>query len=165
MGPLAAVSPETDRAVRPVLCSQQGIITFPCGAPALQQLSNIDGRDWHLIASTNSCRMADTKCARWADTAQAQTQRNTTHKHCAEERAHINTQRRFFLFAPINSRLLFAFHTVLREECIIRAKRSSKMCALISWCRLIPRPVNSISYIQMWRGTQRGKMWALLSVI
>lgn len=44
-GPLAAVSPETDRAVKPVLCGQQGIITFPHGAPPPQQLSHIQGRD------------------------------------------------------------------------------------------------------------------------
>ncbi len=43
-GPLAAVSPETDREVKPVLCGQQGIITFPCGAPAPQQLSHIEER-------------------------------------------------------------------------------------------------------------------------
>lgn len=30
-GPPAAVSPETDRPVKPVLCGQQGIITFPRG--------------------------------------------------------------------------------------------------------------------------------------
>lgn len=44
-GPLAAVSPETDRAVKPVLCGQQGIITFPRGAPPLLQLNHREGRD------------------------------------------------------------------------------------------------------------------------
>lgn len=44
-GPLAAVSPETDRAVKPILCGQQGIITFPHGAPTPWQLSHIEGQD------------------------------------------------------------------------------------------------------------------------
>ena len=57
-GPLAAVPPETDRAVKPVLCGQQGIITFPRGAPVLQQLSHIEGWDWKLIALAHSSPMA-----------------------------------------------------------------------------------------------------------
>lgn len=44
-GPLAAVSPETDRAAKPVFCGQKGVITFPCGAPLLQQLSHTEGPD------------------------------------------------------------------------------------------------------------------------
>jgi len=44
-GPPAAVSLETDRAVKPVLCGQQGIITFPDWAPLPQQLSLIEGGD------------------------------------------------------------------------------------------------------------------------
>jgi len=43
--PLSAVSPETDGAVKPVLCGLQGIITFPHGAPPLLQLRRIEGRD------------------------------------------------------------------------------------------------------------------------
>lgn len=43
--PPAAGSPETDRAVKPILCDQQGIITFPRGAPRPQHLSHIQGRD------------------------------------------------------------------------------------------------------------------------
>lgn len=57
-GPLAAASPETDRAVKPVLGGQQGIITFPRGAPPPQQLSHAEGRDCNLIALAHGSRTA-----------------------------------------------------------------------------------------------------------
>lgn len=42
---LKLLSLGTDRAVKPALCGQQGIITFSHGAPLLHQLSHIEGRD------------------------------------------------------------------------------------------------------------------------
>lgn len=57
-GPPAAGSPETDWAVKPILCGRQGIITFPCGASPLLQLSHIEGREGNLIALAQHSRMA-----------------------------------------------------------------------------------------------------------
>lgn len=90
-GPLAAVPPETDRAVKPVLCGQQGIITFPRGAPAPQQISHIEGWDWKLIALAHSSPTAVhmwmlgiTRTHTHIELICAQTEKHNTH---AEERA------------------------------------------------------------------------------
>lgn len=94
-GPLAAVSPETDREVKPVLCGQQGIITFPHGAPAPQQLSHIEGRDWNLIALTHSSQMAVhtwTLGITCAHTVQAEL---IWHRHKHRETRHKNMHTRY----------------------------------------------------------------------
>lgn len=104
-GPPAAVSPETDRAVKPVLCGQQGIITFPRGGTSAAAAQPYRGKrlksDCTRTQKSNGCPHMNTgnrTCMHGTHLSDAtQAQRNNTHTH-------IDTQMYFYVLLSVSTR-------------------------------------------------------------
>lgn len=178
-GPQTAVSPETDRAVKPVLRCQQGIITFPHGAAPPQQLSHTQGGDWNLIAVTHSSWIAvhtwalgltPTRAVHTADMAEEQTQRHTH----TEDHMHLLTHSNVLLL--ICSHQLYALLSVETGVWEASSKRRTLPLSLeprgdaaLRFTHRFPDAASTqdqltAAHTYRWTGIQKGNTWALHTV-